>query len=229
MSSRTERFERKAKPAPGPKQKPAEEEEDEIVRFTPEQEAALVQESNDLKSAANAEFAAAKYGEAIETYNKALNTCPKYLYYDRAVLKSNAAACHVKTSAWKEAVSLAGECLDLLDLAEGKKPKNGKESADENGRPEKDGVEEAEEEEEEEEEEADEEIISAGATKAEDTSVDAQKKKDIERIRAKALLRRGKSRMEIASWSSLQGAEEGMSTFPSSSSFIIHSLQYLYI
>jgi hypothetical protein len=63
---------------------------------------------------------------------------------------------------------------------------------------------------EEEEEEADEEIISPGAAKAEDTSVKARRKADIDRIRTKALLRRGKARMEIGSWSSLQGAEEGI-------------------
>lgn len=61
-----------------------------------------------------------------------------------------------------------------------------------------------------EEEEADEEIISPGAAKAEDTSVKARRKADIDRIRTKALLRRGKARMEIGSWSSLQGAEEGI-------------------
>lgn len=98
----------------------------------------------------------------------------------------------------------AGECLDLLDMAEGKKKKTkineGSESRNEDI--DEDGKQE-------EEEEADEEIITSGATKAEDTSSKGKKKSDIERIRAKALMRRGKARMEIGSWSTLQGAEEG--------------------
>lgn len=61
----------------------------------------------------------------------------------------------------------------------------------------------------EEEEEADEEIISEGATKAEDVSVKGKREADIERIRAKALMRRAKGRSEMGGWSSLQGAEEG--------------------
>jgi hypothetical protein len=123
------------------------------------------------------------------------------------VLKSNVAACYLKTEEWKEAVKAAGECLDLLDMTEGEKKKksdkadhgseSGQEDADE-------GVME------EEEEEADEEIITPGAARAEDTSSKAKRKADIERIRAKALMRRGKARLEIGSWSSLQGAEEGM-------------------
>jgi hypothetical protein len=44
--------------------------------------------------------------------------------------------------------------------------------------------------------------------------VDANRKKDLDRIRAKALMRRGKARMEVGSWSSLTGAEEGKSEFP---------------
>jgi hypothetical protein len=87
-------------------------------------------------------------------------------------------------------------------MAEGKKKEDtadgGPESGKEEGQKEND------------EEEADEEIITAGAAKAEDTSSKAKKKADIERIRAKALMRRGKASMEIGSWSTLQGAEEGM-------------------
>jgi tetratricopeptide (TPR) repeat protein len=167
-------------------------------------------ESNDIKSQANDAFAEGKYKQAIELYDKALQTCPRYLGYERAVLKSNAAACYLKTEEWKEAVKAAGKCLDLLDEAEGKK-KEKKDKADagsESGNEDDDngGV----EEEEEEEEEADEEIITPGAAKAEDTSSKARRKADIERIRAKALMRRGKARMEIGSWSSLQGAQEGM-------------------
>lgn len=169
-----------------------------------------MKESNDIKSQANVAFTAGKYKDAIELYDKALQTCPRYLGYERAVLKSNVAACHLKSEEWKEAVKAAGECLDLLDIAEEKKKEkknkpdegsdSGKESADEDVK-------------EDEEEEADEEIITPGAAKAEDASLKAKRKADIERIRAKALMRRGKARMEIGSWSSLQGAEEGITAF----------------
>jgi len=62
------------------------------------------------------------------------------------------------------------------------------------------------------EEEADEEIISAGATKAEDTSSKGRREADIERIMAKALMRRGRARSEEGGWSALQGAEEDYKT-----------------
>lgn len=171
-----------------------------------------MKESNEIKSQANDAFAAAKYKEAIELYDKSLQTCPRYLGYERAVLKSNIAACHLKTGEWKEAVKAAGECLDLLDMAEGKKKekKDKPDAGSESGNEDDDNdVREVEQE----EEEADEEIITPGATRAEDTSLKAKRKADIERIRVKALMRRGKARMEIGSWSSLQGAEEGLSAF----------------
>jgi tetratricopeptide (TPR) repeat protein len=218
MTSRTERFERK--PNSKPDNKPEENGEEEVIRFSPEEEAVrtslplqpfqstdvkgtqtLLNESNELKTQANKSFAAGEYKDAIETYTKSLQSCPKYLHYERAVLSSNIAACYLKTSEWKDAVKVAGDCLDLLDFAEGKtKKRDGDGAEDKDGRGEDEGVA---------EEEADEEIISPGAAKAEDTSVEARRKTDIERIRSKALLRRGKARMEIGSWSSLQGAEEG--------------------
>ncbi len=161
-------------------------------------------ESNKIKSQANDAFVAGKYKDAIELYGKALQTCPRYLGYERAVLKSNVAACYLKTEEWKEAVKAAGECLDLLDTAEGKR-KN-KDKVDGGSESEK-GEETAEDTID--EEEADEEIITPGAASAEDTSAKAKRKAEIARIRAKALMRRGKARMEVGSWSSLQGAEEG--------------------
>lgn len=145
-----------------------------------------------------------EYENAIETYNSALDTCPRYLYYERAVLKSNVAACHLKLEKWKDSAKAAGESLDLLDEAEGKK-KTSKKTTDDTSAG---GSDDVDPENEDEEEAADEEIISAGAAKAEDTSAKGKKKAEIERIRAKALMRRGKARMEIGSWASLQGAQE---------------------
>lgn len=110
------------------------------------------------------------------------------------MLKSNVAACYLKLEDWKEAVKAATAALDGLDRLQGK---GGEASSSEEG---KEKVE---------EEEADEEIISEGATKAEDTSDKGKREADIERIRAKALMRRGRARSEQGGWSNLEGAMEG--------------------
>lgn len=113
----------------------------------------------------------------------------------------------MKLAEWKDAEKVASESLDLLDLAEGKRIED------------KEGPEHTEELEKvkaqieaqlpgAQDEEADEEIISAGAAKSQAPTADEKRKKEIERIRTKALLRRAKARMELKSWSSLQGAEE---------------------
>jgi tetratricopeptide (TPR) repeat protein len=156
----------------------------------------LLEESNAQKKTANELFAKASFRDAIETYDKALSTCPNYLDYDVAVLKSNISACHLKLEDWKEAVKAATAALDGLDKLQGRKSK-GKEGDEEGVK----GV----------EEEADEEIISEGATKAEDTSDKGKREADIERIRCKALMRRAKARSELGGWSTLQAAEEGNS------------------
>lgn len=140
-------------------------------------------------------FAKLSFKEAIETYDKALSTCPNYLDYEIAVLKSNIAACYLKLEDWKEAVKAATAALDGLDRLQGRDGGKTKEIKPEE-------VEEVEE--------ADEEIISAGATNAEDTSNKGKRETDIERIRVKALLRRARARSELGGWSSLAGAEEGM-------------------
>ena len=109
-------------------------------------------------------------------------------------MRSNIAACHLKLEDWKEAVKAATAALDGLDKAQGKSGE-GREEVKEVV----DGG----------EEEADEEIISEGATKAEDVSAKGQRETDIERIRAKALMRRARARSEQGGWATLQGAEEG--------------------
>ncbi|KAL2070604.1 hypothetical protein VTL71DRAFT_13630 [Oculimacula yallundae] len=194
MSSRTERFQRKGVD----KQDEKSEEPEEIIRFSAEEEAALVEESNTVKKEANDLFARSSFQDAIATYDKALATCPNYLEYEIAVLKSNVAACHLKLEDWKEAVKAASAALDGLDRLQGR----GKEEA---SKEEGDNVKV-------EEEEADEEIVSAGAAKAEDTSDKGKREADIERIRGKALMRRARARSELGGWSSLQGAEEDYKT-----------------
>ncbi|KFZ13061.1 hypothetical protein V501_03911 [Pseudogymnoascus sp. VKM F-4519 (FW-2642)] len=199
MASRTERFERKANPKPVV---PSPTEETETVRFEPEEEAELLRESNERKAAANEKFAAGEYGEAIKIYAEAISSCPNYLFYERAVLNSNVAACHLKLGEWKETVKAASESVDDLDRLD---PTKLKENKKENRPKGDDGKEIVEAE----EEEADEEIVSVGAAKAENTSEAARRKTDIERIRSKALLRRARARSELGGWSALGGAEEG--------------------
>lgn len=216
MSSRTERFERKANPKPTV---PSPAEEAEIVRFEPEEEAVrsqslpsqwhlltpsqeLIRESNERKAAANESFAAGEYGAAIKIYAEAISSCPNYLYYERAVLNSNVAACHLKLEEWKETVKAASDSVDDLDRLDPTKSKDTKKDSSPKGEDGKEIVEA--------QEEADEEIVSVGAAKAEDTSGAARRKVDIERIRSKALLRRAKARSELGGWSALGGAEEGL-------------------
>jgi tetratricopeptide (TPR) repeat protein len=140
-------------------------------------------------------FARSSFKDAIEAYDKALSTCPNYLDYEIAVLKSNIAACYLKLEDWKEAVKAATAALDGLDKLQ-EKEAEGEVKVDKD-------------------EEADEEIISEGAVKAEDTSDKGKRETDTERIRAKALMRRARARSEQGGWASLQGAEEGMlSCFP---------------
>ncbi|KFY96654.1 hypothetical protein V498_02559 [Pseudogymnoascus sp. VKM F-4517 (FW-2822)] len=213
MASRTERFERKANPKPVV---PSPTEETETVRFEPEEEAELLRQSNEHKVAANEKFAAGEYGAAIKIYAEAISSCPNYLYYERAVLNSNVAACHLKLEEWKETVKAAGESIDDLDRLD---PTKAKETKKDSSPKSDDGKEVVEAQ----EEEADEEIVSVGAAKAEDTSAVAKRKADIERIRSKALLRRARARKRIRSkallrrararselggWSALGGAEE---------------------
>jgi tetratricopeptide (TPR) repeat protein len=155
----------------------------------------LLEESNTQKTTANGLFAKASFRDAIETYDKALAACPNYLDYEIAVLKSNIAACHLKLEDWKEAVKAATAALDGLDRLQGKGNEAKKGDVDTIKEPE--------------DEDADEEIISEGATKAEDTSDRGKREADIERIRAKALMRRGRARSEQGGWSNLEGAVEG--------------------
>ncbi|KAG4435504.1 hypothetical protein IFR05_009003 [Cadophora sp. M221] len=194
MSARTERFQRKSRD----KEDEKVEEPEEIIRFSAEEEAALLEESNTVKKEANDLFAKSLFQDAITTYDKALATCPNYLEYEVAVLKSNVAACHLKLEDWKAAVKAASAALEGLDRLQGR----GTEGASKDG----EGASKVEE------EEADEEIVSAGAAKAEDISDKGKRDADIERIRGKALMRRARARSELGGWSSLQGAEEDYKT-----------------
>ncbi|KAI1740196.1 hypothetical protein F4680DRAFT_123301 [Xylaria scruposa] len=172
-------------------------------RFPPEEEASLLNESNEKKSEANALFSAAKYENAINRYEEATAICPHYLDYELAVLKSNVAACHLKLEQYKEAIKSATESLDSLSRAEKAALESTRESSEDTK---KDN----------DEDEPEEEIVSAGAQKSAPAvlnETEAQKaarkrQDDILRIKAKALMRRARARSELGGWSNLSGAEE---------------------
>ncbi|KAK1780057.1 hypothetical protein QBC45DRAFT_409576 [Copromyces sp. CBS 386.78] len=190
------------KPEKKDKDGQAEQEDDEAnqadIKFSPEEEAELVAESNTHKAEANALFTSGKYDAAINKYDEAIAVCPTYLDYPLAVLRSNVAACHLMLEEWKDAVTHATTALNLLDKLE----REDKLAA---------------EKEEKEKDEVEEEIVSAGAATAgpavpvvetEAQIARQRRQEDIARIRAKALLRRARARSELGGWSTLEGAIE---------------------
>jgi tetratricopeptide (TPR) repeat protein len=163
------------------------------ARFPPEEEASLLAASNTTKSEANILFAQARYSEAISTYDRALGSCPNYLDYEIAVLKSNISACHLKLDEWKQAVESANAALEALDRIDPPPPPK-KETA---AAPDNNDVVELAEGEDEDDAAALEKLTLSDARKA-----------DISRIRAKALMRRARARSSLAGWADLAGAEE---------------------
>jgi hypothetical protein len=136
--------------------------------------------------------------------------CPNYLDYELAVLKSNIAACHLKLSQWKDAVSSATAAIDALDRFQGEATTSAEEA--ELLRRKKKA----------EDADVEDEIISPGAAKAaptqlavqgeeEEEAEAAQRKRregDVARIKAKALMRRARARSELGGWSDLDSAEK---------------------
>ena len=152
-------------------------------------------ESNELKASANSQFAHGSYEEAVQTYDRALASCPSYLEYEVAVLHSNIAACHIKSEQWKEAVDSATKSIDALERIDPlPKPKSTTENA--RGEPRPQG--------------AVEEIDDDTAEKIEALQKSGRTRDDVQKIRVKAFLRRAKARSEIGGWAALQGAYEGI-------------------
>lgn len=132
--------------------------------------------------------------------------------YEIAILKSNIAACFIKLEDWKAVVDSATEALDRLERilllppsssSSSLKGKDKEEKNDDDGK-----VVEITAEggggggEQEEEEEA-----ALAALRKRD-----EKKADVQRIRAKALLRRARAKSELGGWANLQAAHEGISS-----------------
>lgn len=154
----------------------------------------MLEESHAQKTIANKFFASSQYSQAIGEYDKALSSCPNYLDYEVAVLKSNIAACHLKLEDWKAAVDSATAALDALDRLLPRK-KKAKAKDDEAGTDE--GIV---------------EIEGEGAEAEEEElkklEISDQRRDDILRIRSKALMRRAKAKSEQGGWGNLQGAED---------------------
>ena len=118
------------------------------------------------------------------------------------MLKSNIAACHLKLEQWRDAVDTATAALDGLDKLERTEAGSGAAGPDGHETLEND-------------EDVEEEIVSTGASKAgpalpkQQTEAEIsrlKKQEDIARIRAKALMRRGRARSELGGWTNLEGA-----------------------
>ncbi|KAK2808715.1 hypothetical protein FQN50_004386 [Emmonsiellopsis sp. PD_5] len=215
----------KPEPTSNPSHPSDDSDEEEIfhdARFPADEEADLLNQSNTEKSSANNLFTSARYSEAISTYDRALSFCPNYLDYEIAVLQSNIAACHLKLEDWKAAVDAASTSIDRLDKALPPPPEPstsgtgnvGSEDADDtsNRVVELDG-------------DGDEETDEALLKKLRE---DDARREDIMRIRAKALMRRARGKMELGGWANLQGAEEdykallGLKNLPAGDEKVVH-------
>ncbi|KAH0349292.1 tetratricopeptide repeat protein 1, partial [Aureobasidium melanogenum] len=163
------------------------------TRFSPEEEASLLAESNKLKTEANSLFAHGSFEEAVQTYDRALSSCPNYLEYEVAVLHSNIAACHIKSEQWKEAIDSATKSIDALERIDPlPKPKATQDAARAKPQPQS----------------AVEEIDDETAEKIEALEKSGRTRDDVQKIRVKAFLRRAKARSETGGWAALQGAYE---------------------
>jgi tetratricopeptide (TPR) repeat protein len=183
-----------------------------VERFSPEEEASLLAASSELKSTGNSLFGSASFAEAIQTYDKALASCPAYLDYEIAVLRANIAACHLKLTEWKEAVEQATkslECLDRLDPLP--RPVKEDDSREEKvdptpvrpvpARPSKSyaptsapGT--------------ITELDDTAATAMEALALSGHTYSEVQKLRIKALMRRSSASSSLNTWSSLQSASE---------------------
>lgn len=153
----------------------------------------LLEQSNAQKAEANKFFGSARYSQAIGEYGKALSSCPDYLEYEIAVLKSNISACYLKLEDWKAAIESANAALDaLVRLQPTSTAEDGKSGGADDGVVEIGG----------EGEDAEQELAKL--------EMSDQRRQDIRRIKGKALMRRARAKSEEGGWGNLQGAEEGV-------------------
>ncbi|PHH78481.1 hypothetical protein CDD82_3034 [Ophiocordyceps australis] len=199
-----------------------EHEHPELLRFSPDEEAALLQESQSIKAEANALFSSKDYNTALARYHDSVASCPKYLRYHHAVLQSNIAACHLKLEQWNDAIKTASDAIDSLlqyekqavspvaqassDATTTTAPSNhsiltSTSGAADNAPVASHHVEHV--------------IVSPGAANSAPPSsrpTTDPTKADIARIRTKALLRRARARSEAGGWQNLAGAQDDYRT-----------------
>jgi tetratricopeptide (TPR) repeat protein len=180
------------------------------ARFPPEEEAALLAESQRIKSEANALFTTSRFSEAVSAYDRAIASLPNYLDYELAVLKSNIAACHVKLEEWKQAIEAANAALEALDREDPPPKEKGEKAKSKEGeRNSKASVNKSSATEKEQSDaivELDDDDDDSAAL--EKLQLSDARKADISRIRAKTLMRRARARSSLAGWANLAGAEE---------------------
>ncbi|CAD0088826.1 unnamed protein product [Aureobasidium vineae] len=163
------------------------------TRFSPDEEA-----SNKIRADANSLFAHGSFEEAVQTYDRALSSCPNYLEYEIAVLHSNIAACHIKSEQWKEAIDSATKSIESLERIDPlPKPKDPQDAAKAKSQPQS----------------AVEEVDDETAEKIEALEKSGRTRDDVQKIRVKAFLRRAKARSETGGWAALQGAYEGENVY----------------
>lgn len=166
------------------------------TRFSPEEEASLLQTSNDLKMTANQQFGSASYSSAIQTYDRALAHCPNYLDYELAVLRSNIAACHLQLQEWKEAIESTEKGIEGLNRVEPlPRPKPQAEGKTAGG---KVAVEEGKVE----------EVSDLEATRIETLNKSTHSLDKVRKLQTKLLLRRARANTNLDTWSALQAADE---------------------
>lgn len=182
-------------PKPQPKHTPSSTKPplDKIERFDPEEEATLLAESNSIKGQGNQLFGKGSFDSAIQTYDRALASCPNYLDYELAVLRSNIAACHIKLQEWKEAVDSAEKGVDCLERLEPLPDVRNKKDEAKDGKDGADGIEEVDEEVEE---------------RMKNLQMSGHSLAEIRNLQVKLLMRRAKAKSSLGGWSSLQGADE---------------------
>ncbi|KKK23833.1 tetratricopeptide repeat protein [Aspergillus rambellii] len=170
------------------------------AHFPVEEETRLLEESRTIKAEANKLYSVASYNQAISTYDRALASCPNYLDYEVAVLRSNMAACYLKMEDWKAAVDSATACIECLDRVI--PPPTQPEKEEDSGTQKQNS-------------ESTEAVVEISGEDEEDELKELErlqkmdeKRADIMRIRAKALMRRAKAKTQLGGWGSLQGAEE---------------------
>lgn len=161
----------------------------QIERFLQEEEASLLSESQKLKTAGNSQFGSGSYSSAIQTYDRALASCPNYLDFELAVLRSNIAACHVKLEEWKEATESAEEGIQSLEnlepLPQTRTQVKHEGKADEV-----------------------EEVDEGVAERIENLRLSGHTLDEVRKLQVKLLMRRAKARSQLGGWSTLQGADE---------------------